>query len=196
MEDFFAVKKLICSLLFLCLIAPVAWGNVKIDGNNFPDDVFRQYIEKFDTDDDNELSNSEIAIINKIEVSGKGISKLDGIEYLTSLNYLDCSVNLLTQLDISNNTELAYLLCTNNQLTKLNVLDNKKLIYLACHNNQITELKTRNNTDLITLYSANNQLTSLDVSNHKKLKYFQCGGNPLTEIDVSHNTELYEFNCD
>ena len=191
------MKKLICSLLFLCLIASVAWGNVRIDGNNFPDDMFRQYIsEKLDTDNDGELSDSEIAIIDKIEVSGKGISRLDGIEYLTSLNYLDCSVNLLTQLDISSNTELTYLLCTNNQLTKLNVLDNKKLIYLACHNNQITELNTKNNTDLITLYCANNQLTSLDVSNHTKLKYLECGGNPLTKIDVSHNTELYEFNCD
>ena len=50
------------------LTASAAEGDVLINDTNFPDENFRNYVQKFDTVDDNILSAEEIAAVTSINV--------------------------------------------------------------------------------------------------------------------------------
>ena len=95
--------------------APVP--GIAINDTTFPDAAFRGYIAgNADTDKDSLLSESEIAGVTGLDVSGMGIQDLRGIEYFTELESLDCSDNALTSLDLSANTALQTLEAGGNRL--------------------------------------------------------------------------------
>ena len=190
----------------------------------FPDQVFRQYVlDNIDTDKDGKLSKEEALKVTEIDVSytytpdNERISSLEGVQYFTNLQRLDCSYNKLTTLDVSKNTALTVLNCHDNQLTTLDVskntaltgldcgsnqlktLDvskNTELTWLACYSNQLTTLDVSKNTALTTLYCFSNQLTALDVSKNTALTTLYCFSNQLTALDVSKNTALTSLHCD
>ena len=170
--------------------------SVEINETNFPDENFRECVkENFDTDGDGVLSAEEIAAVTEIDVHNKGISDLTGIEYFENLEYLDCSLNKLTTLDLNNNTALIELNCYYNQLTSLDVSSNTALIVLYCELNQLTSLDVSSNTALLYLYCFSNQLTSLDISSNTALIGLECDENQLTSLDVSNNTALEWLKC-
>ena len=77
-------------LAFLMLLALLpafalparAESSVRIDAVNFPDPVFREYVEKkFDGDSDGLLSESEIAAVKKIEIREDSLVSVQGIEF-------------------------------------------------------------------------------------------------------------------
>ena len=73
-----------------------------------------------------------------------------------TITYFDCSDNLLTDLDVSENTALTGLVCYNNQLTILNVSNNTALTQLYCSYNQLENLDLSNNTALTSFHCDNN----------------------------------------
>ena len=164
-------------------------AGVAIDNTNFPDANFRTIVKNFDTNKDGNLSDTEIAAVEKIYCTKKGITNLKGIEYFTALKKLKCFENQLTSLDVSKNTALTYLDCYSNQLTSLDVSKNTALTGLYCSNNQLTELDVSKNTALTELNCSNNQLTKLDVSKNTTLFYLGCSNNQLTSLDIS-NTKI------
>ena len=151
---------------------------IEINEENFPDVTFRTYVdESFDTTNDNILTADEIEVVTEIDLWSPGITTvtdLTGVEYFTALESLNCSINQLTSLDVSNNTALKYLWCSNNQLTDLDVSGCTALQTLCCDNNKLTSLDLSNNTALKRLYCYSNQLTSLDVSSCTALKTLHC----------------------
>jgi Leucine-rich repeat (LRR) protein len=168
-----SLKKRAAALLLICLAAlsllpsaALAAGDVKLDEEHFPDTGFREYLSQsiFNTVGDGILSESEIGAIKKINVSKKGIARLDGLEYLTALEYLSCSQNLLTALDVSKNTGLRVLDVNGNQLTKLDVSKNPGLKNLTAEDNQLTALDLSKNPELGLLACDGNKLTALDVT--------------------------------
>ena len=176
-------------------------GDVKINGTNFPDDVFRQYVsENCDKNGDGVLSESEAGEVTYINVSREEnspqkISNLKGIEYFTGLTRLSCFNNQLTNLDVSSNTALTELYCYKNQLASLDVGSNIALTELWCYDNPIKKLDVCSNTALTTLICYNNQLTKLDVSKNTALKELMCRENNISSLDVSSNTALTELDC-
>ena len=184
-------------------ISAVQNVDIEINEENFPDPIFREFVKRFDkSPKDDKLSQSEIDAVTRINCTGffdkeddKKIKRLKGIEYFTSLKYLDCSYNLLTELDLSSNTALETLDCDKNRLTKLDVSSNMALETLRCYQNQLTELDVSNKTALETLYCGLNQLTKLNVSNSTELEYLEFQSNQLTKLDVSNNTALKDLNC-
>ena len=136
-----ALAVLFC--IVLCLgIGADAWAEgVTIDETNFPDQNFRNYVSAYcDQDGDGTLSESEIAARTGLYLDKREIYSLKGIEYFTSLQSLDCSLNKLTTLDLSSNTALTTLNCGGNYLTSLDVSGNTALTSLNCGNNQLTSL--------------------------------------------------------
>ena len=96
---------------------PAPVPGIVLNDTTFPDAVFRGYItENADTDKDSLLSESEIAGVTGLDVSGMGIQDLRGIGYFTALQSLDCSDNALTSLDLSANTALQTLNASGNRL--------------------------------------------------------------------------------
>ena len=81
-------------------------SDVKINETNFPDETFRGFVKKFDKNSNGILSDTEVAVVTNINLSGQGISSLKGIEYFTALTSLNCEGNPLTSLDVSKNTAI------------------------------------------------------------------------------------------
>ena len=198
-----------------CTVTVTDPNVIDITSTNFPDENFRNWVLEQYYGQDGKLTMDEIRKITSISMNEKNISTLKGIEYFTSLTYLNCSSNQLTSLDVSKNTALTLLYCNSNQLTSLDlskntalkslrcysnqltsldVSKNTALDYLSCYSNQLASLDVSKNTALSELHCYSNQLVSLDISKNTALKYMQCGDNQLISLDVS-NTALTRFNC-
>ena len=148
-------------------VTPPSGGgdSIAINASNFPDPDFRTYVKaEFDKDNNNSLSESERKTVTVINVKDKLIETLEGIEFFPNLKELDCSINQLSRLDVSQNTALEKLDCSTNQLASLNLSKNAKLKYLYCSQNELTSLDVSKNTGLDLLNCNRNRLTSLDVS--------------------------------
>ena len=138
---------------------------IEISEENFPDETFRAHVSySFDTDKDGYLSDEEIAKVTEINVSGKGIRSLKGINHFTELRTLSCDNNQLTTLDMSKNTELQCLSVSGNKLASLDVSKNTKLFIVYCDDNQ---------------------LTTLDVSSCKNLQHLYCYGNKIRGMGMT-----------
>ena len=163
---------------------------------NIPDANFKAYlVANFDKDGDKEISLNESAAVTTIDCSSKSIASLEGIQYFTSLTFLNCDRNRLKSLDVGKNTALTLFECSENQLTSLDVSKSTSLTFLNCYSNQLTNLDVGKNTALTYIDCSNNQLTNLDVSNSTSLTELNCYSNQLTNLDVGKNTALTHINC-
>lgn len=110
------------------------------DETIFPDIRFRNFLKSQSYGADEILTAEEIASITNINMIGKYIESIKGIECFTALTILSCADNNLTELDVSKNTALTSLTCSNNKLTKLDVSKNAALTGLNCSLNYLTAL--------------------------------------------------------
>ncbi len=86
-------------------------SDILINSSNFPDDIFRNYILKFDSDSDGKLSYNEISKVYNMNLSNIGIYDFTGIEFFTELTTLNCSYNPVVKLDLSHNNSLTNFIC-------------------------------------------------------------------------------------
>ena len=141
-------------------VTPPSGGgdSIAINASNFPDPDFRTYVKaEFDKDNNNSLSESERKTATVINVKDKLIETLEGIEFFPNLKELDCSINQLSRLDVSQNTALEKLDCSTNQLASLNLSKNAKLKYLYCSQNELTSLDV-SQTAVTTLNASDNKI--------------------------------------
>ena len=89
---------------------------------------------------DHIVLTKSISNITKLDVSGKGIKDLTGIEDFVALKELKCDKNNLKNLDLSSNKALKYLICNNNSLESLNIKNG--------NNKNFAVINTTNNTGL------------------------------------------------
>jgi len=166
---------------------------------NIPDANFKNallnYYPAIDTNGDGEIQVSEALNVQELYVNNDDISDLTGIEDFTNLTLLNCPVNELSSLDLSNNTNLTNLDCGNNQLTSLNITNNPDLTHLECGYNQLTNLDLSNNTNLTDLHCFSNELNSLDLTNNTELIILDCDNNEFSSLDLSNNTNLTDLDC-
>ena len=195
------MKKSVLLLLVVLLVCMFCYTmaeedqGVKINKEHFPDSLFLKTVKKYDRDENGYLSAEEIENITVINLQGMDVETLKGIEFLTSLEVLNCEGNKLTELDLKTNKELTSLYCDNNKLTALNVKENTQLENLDCENNQLKKLDLTGNTALEKLKCGLNQLTELDLCQNTNLVTLYCQENNIKELDLSRNTELEEVNC-
>ena len=161
------------------------------------DDIkFMEYCySNFDVNSDGKVSMIEAAAVKEIYVGKKSITSLNGIEYFTNLEELECSANKLTSLDVRKNVKLTELFCNENNLTALDVSKNVKLTVLQLRYNEITNIDISKNIALTDLSCYNNKLTSLDVRKNVALTNLSCSSNNLTSLDVSKNVKLEYLYC-
>ncbi len=169
---------------------------VDINDTNFPDAKFLAFVKDYDTNKDDKLSASELAVVTSMDCRDRTIADLTGIEYFTALTSLICRDNKLTALDVSQNTALAELDCTNTNLATLDVSQNTALTKLNCGDNKLTALDTSNNTALEALGCYQNKLTELNLNRNIALTSLNCGYNNLTELNLNKNTALTSLVCE
>ncbi len=122
----------------------------KQDNLIIPDKNFKNAlrIPEIDTNNNRKISYSEAEAVTSLDVSGKNISSLTGIEAFINLKVLDCSNNWLIYLNVKNCTLLTSLSCGGNRLTGLNLSKNINL--LSCEGNNCNTILNLSN--MPTLY--------------------------------------------
>ncbi len=169
-----------------------------------------------DTNSDGEIQVSEASMIKVLRLDSNAIASLEGINFFTNLQLLECSTNQLISLDVSGLVNLKILRCTNNQLmtinvtglinllrldcyenqiTSLNVSGLSSLTNLDCYQNQISSLDLSGATNLVDIDCKNNALTSLNLSNLNNLQYLDCSNNVLTALSISNLASLFNIDC-
>ena len=168
---------------------------------NFPDANFLAYVKTLPGAEDGSFTQEELAAITEIDCNGsekslnEKIADLSGIEYFSALTHLDCSYNILTELDLPQNTRLEHLASSYNQLTSVNLSNNINLSYLDVSTNQLTSLDFSQNPKLTDLDCSVNMLTSLNLSQNTQLTRLNCYYNQLPSLDLSQNTRMTDLDC-
>lgn len=87
---------------------------------HFYDKVLEQILaDAYDTDENGKVSPNEAKKAKELYCSERGITSLNGIEYLRNLTVADFSNNSLKVIDLSKNTKLTALDLRNNPLTEV-----------------------------------------------------------------------------
>ncbi|WP_291128377.1 DUF7619 domain-containing protein [Flavobacterium sp. UBA7682] len=151
---------------------------------NNPNDIY------LDSNNDGELEVSEVDNVWQLDVSNANISDLTGIEYFTSLKYLNCNNNLLTTISILAPTALSMLYANHNALTSVSVNWDSFKEGLDLSYNNLTSYTIESGTYYETVNLSHNQLTSLVIDN-ATFEFFSVSHNNLTTIQVNGTTSAY-----
>lgn len=187
------MKNLFFLFALLISVALIAQPKTSI-----PDENFEQALIDLGYDTgpiDHVVPTNNIKNINNLDVTGKNISDLTGIQSLVALESLLCSDNSLEFLDLSKNKDLRVLICGANRLKQLDVSKNVKLEFLLCQANALTHIDVSKNRALEQMNISNNKLRSIDVSSNLALQLFQCSHNEITSLDVHRNRALTLLDC-
>ncbi len=153
--------------------------------------------------------------LSSLTITG-GIQDLD-IEQNEKLEYLNCSNNQLSLLDLSIHRGLKKVDCSHNQLENIiftSTSVDSRLIELDCSYNNLRQLDSFSlfilnilncsynqlesltlNRNLIELYCTNNKLRELVLSYQPSLKIVDCSNNILSELTTDHGGPLKELYC-
>ncbi len=188
-------RKYLCSLVLLLLSCIVFSQSTPI-----PDPNFEQALIDLGIDSDGIVNSSvltaDINAVPSLDVRGLNIQNLSGIEDFDALAELFCDNNLLTNIDVSQNSNLQILWCDSNLLSNVDITQNPNLISLVCGNNTLTSLDVTQNPRLNVLVCNNNQISSLNISQNITLSRFECGNNLINNLDLSNNPSLTFFTCE
>jgi Leucine-rich repeat (LRR) protein len=161
--------------------------------NNIALDAANNQI-KIDANNDGQIQVTEALSVYKLRVWNATIFNLTGISGFTNLTFLDCTNNILFNLDVSALTNLTGLICTGNYLTTLDVSAQPNLTQLSCDSNKLTSISGLGST-LGLLSCSNNLLTSIDLSNSPNIGLLFCNTNHISSLDVSGLTNLSALVC-
>ena len=167
-----------------------------IDEKNFPDKNFREYVKRFDLDNNGVLTIDEVKKVNEIDCEftgqdeSKKIESLEGIKYFTSAKRIDCENNKINELDVSGLKALEKVNCVGNGMTNLNISQCTALTNLYCYDNELSNIDLSTNSDLKLLSCRNNNLSNLDLSKNLNIKYVYAEANNIMHIDTEANTNL------
>ena len=174
-----------------------AQDDIEIDKEHFPDQLFRQYVKRFDKNEDGFLSKSERYYVSEIAFyeTELDIESVKGVEYFPALRSLVCTDCMLSELDISKNTKLTFLSCDLNHIEELDLSKNTELQEVYCSGNILTKLDVSMLPDLYTLDCSHNSIQELDLSKNTNLQRLYCSGNKYTELDLSMLSDLLTLDC-
>jgi Leucine-rich repeat (LRR) protein len=161
-----------------------------------PDVNFEQSLIDQGYDTDNTI-NGQIKIIDalqvtQLDVNSLSISDLTGIEGFKNITILNCSMNEISSIDLSNNIDLISLNVSDNLLSSLDLSGLNQLVILYLWQNNITTIDLSNQNNLINLVASNNQLMALDLSTNTHLETVKFANNLLENIDLTLNPNLTE----
>lgn len=162
-----------------------------------PDANFKSYcVTHFDSNHDNEISVAEAEVVTAIDVFGEmNIASLEGIQYFTALTTLNCSSNIITWLDVSNNLLLSTLHCYSNDIERLITGNNTVLAILNCESNSLGSLDLSGNTGLTYLVCSRNDIRTLNLSTNTALERVDCNINKINSISISNHPDLWRLDC-
>ena len=184
---------------------PASGEGLALTGENFPDRVFRSYLQGYwkecDKDGDGKLSDEELQNLtifetNVDEDSSPKIKSLRGIEKLKYLEEVKVYGNSIRgALDISDLSALTRLECGGNKITSIVLPEESRLKVLECSLDPITFLDLKGQTELEELGCPMSSLKTLDLTNQTKLKWLNVGNSALTSLILPDHELIDGKNC-
>ena len=171
-----------------------------IDWLKFPDENFARFLAlSCDSDGDGHITAAEAAEVTEMDMSRFAlfypVNNLDGIEYFTGLEKLDCSGHRIAGLDLSSNTSLKEVDCSGNPLEAIDLSECPAVEKLNVSDTKLTALEITNLVNLKTLTADNCKgVTSVDLSKNTALTSLSMKYNGLSELDLCSNGALSYFN--
>lgn len=172
--------------------------NCRFGETYVPDDNFEQALIDFGIDTaplDDYVPTMNIQNRTSLNVAGKEISDLTGIEDFENLVNLNFENNTIAAVDLSNNVFLESIDASGNELSDLDISNLVELRVLDISENNFTQLDFSNNLVLTNLNISENDFSIVDVSLLLDLEGLNCASNQLTELDVTLNSKLIELIC-
>ncbi len=170
----------------------------------FPDEKFRKFVNETyfsgAVKDEDIMTEGQLSVLaaqtGKLDVRGKEIVNLRGIEYFTGITELDCAHNALQLLDISTMSALTAVDVSYNDLTELTLGKDSKLVSLNCSNNMLTALALPGIVTMQNLNCSDNKLAVLNVAGLYQLTTLDCSNNNLSAMNVDGLVALENLYCD
>ena len=172
-----------------------------------PDNNFENYLETHAADgttvpvgdatsmgngiaNDDYVTTANINTVTSLNISGKSISNLIGIEDFTALESLDCNSNNIMSLTLNSNTALKTLICNINSLSELDLSANTSLEILNASTNGIAMLDVTVNTALKEVYLNDNSITALNLDPIILLEKFEILNNNLNSLSIVNGNNM------
>ncbi len=154
----------------------------------FPDPNMEAVIRDFLKKAKGDIMTSDLKKIVNLHANGKGISNLEGIQFLTNIKELYLENNKISDISpLSGNTSLEELSFYKNNISDISPLKGlTKLAYLNLYSNQISDISPISNLpNLYTLNIALNQVFDISpLKTAKNLKALNLNSNPIIDISV------------
>lgn len=142
----------------------------------------------YDTNNDGNLSLSEMEAIYGLDLSNLGITSVAGLEYATNLKYIDLSNNNLTGIDsLYACTRLQYVNISTNSITDISALANAdEMFILVADNNNISDISAlEGNVSLVSISFAQNNIEDITaISGIDSLRSVDLSGNKIADINT------------
>ena len=174
---FLAMKKLLLLLVIFCITKDLWAQYVTIPDANFAA-WLRANVRPAMNGNQMDTSSQAVVTLTSINVQNKNILNLDGIQYFSSLSYLNCYHNQLSSLP-ELPASLKYLSCGMNPIMSLPALPSS-LQTLVCYRDSLTSLPDLPGS-LQNLVCYHNQLKKMPKL-PGSLTYLDCSDNYLTAL--------------
>lgn len=185
--DFTKNPELTCILVDDALFSNKKWENFKDPSASYstvdcsqvttiPDPAFEDKLIAMNIDTDGKngsVLNTSISTIASLDVSVSNIKDLTGIKGFTSLSNLNCSGNLLSTLDLSQNKILKVINCSNNILIGLDLKNGNN-----------------NNLTLTSNFTNNPNLTCIQVDD---ANYSETNWTTLKDATANYNVDCIKY---
>lgn len=166
-----------------------------------PDANFEQALIDLGIDTEGTLNGlvltSDVASVVNIDLDGRNISDLTGIESFAALQVLRVRGNNLSEVDLSNNVNLTTFYAGYNNLTSVDLSANTNLTRIAFEVNPLSELLFSSApTGIYEVNLSATLLTSIDLSALTNLTYFLIKDNDVLErisVKNGNNTGIVAF---
>ncbi|MGY6649048.1 collagen-binding domain-containing protein [Wenyingzhuangia sp. IMCC45574] len=162
--------------------------------------TFEAYLVKLGLDLDNEINGviipaPGVSSMKHLDIKGKNLRDLNGIEYFTALETLIADDNELTVIDLKQNVNLKHLSLKYNDLIGINVRDNILLEELHLEGNKLTEIDVSNALIMKHLGLRYNNIKILDVRPLTELKSLEASYNKIEQLLLGSNCNLEYLNA-
>lgn len=154
-----------------------------------------------DTNDDDEIQQSEADAVTELFIANSNITDLTGIQNFINLEVLDCSFNHLSSIDVSGLASLEFLTTHNNvELVSLNTSNCVNLLSILLDDNfnlptNLQTMNVSNCSSLTYLYVIGSQINNLNLSDCFGLTDLTIFGGALTNLNVSGLSNLETLEC-
>lgn len=161
---------------------------VVINGDNFPDDKFRELVRQHDQNGDGILSGEELENFDGIIV-GEGVSDIKGIELLP-ITLLVLQNNDISAVDFSKVPYVQHLEVDNEQNLKiidLTAVHNIKYLFIRdCGLLESLIVPNRESLTDFNLLNCHEVKTPINFSNSPVIFYFNCSNTDVSGVDLNN----------